>query len=143
MSALPDSLQTSGSMQQVAEQQPRRERPIVGHGSNSTYINRGCRCDRCKQAHTEYERGRRERAARRLEPGAALAPRQQDTLMFIEGFVRGAGFPPSLSEICEGLGLNSKSTAKAHLDALTRKGFIEWPFGRNFPRAYRVVRGQS
>lgn len=33
------------------------------HGKNSTYINHRCRCEKCKAAHAEYERGRRVIAA--------------------------------------------------------------------------------
>ncbi|GGM65080.1 hypothetical protein GCM10012275_39530 [Longimycelium tulufanense] len=37
--------------------------PIVrpAHGTNTRYAKHGCRCDLCRQAHTAYERERRER----------------------------------------------------------------------------------
>jgi len=37
--------------------------PMVkpAHGTNPRYAKHGCRCDACRQAHTAYERARRER----------------------------------------------------------------------------------
>lgn len=48
--------------EQLAEQtgQPA---PVVkpAHGTNSRYAKHGCRCAHCREAHTTYERARRER----------------------------------------------------------------------------------
>lgn len=33
------------------------------HGTANGYVNYGCRCDKCRQAWTEYARERRERKA--------------------------------------------------------------------------------
>jgi hypothetical protein len=46
----------------LAEQQG-HPAPAVkpAHGTNPRYAKHGCRCDACRQAHTAYERARRER----------------------------------------------------------------------------------
>lgn len=35
-------------------------RDDVPHGSYSTYVNHGCRCDACRQANTDYARHARQ-----------------------------------------------------------------------------------
>lgn len=44
-----------------------RPAPVVkpAHGTNSRYAKHGCRCALCREAHTAYERARRERRNRR------------------------------------------------------------------------------
>ncbi len=53
-----------------------------------------------------------------------LTPRQRQVLEFIDAEVRERGFPPSVREIGEAVGLSSSSTVHAHLTALQDKGFI-------------------
>ena len=53
-----------------------------------------------------------------------LTDRQRQTLSFIAETVGGRGYPPSVREICEALGLASSSTVHSHLQALQRKGYI-------------------
>lgn len=54
-----------------------------------------------------------------------LAPRQKVALEFIEVYIDRHGYPPTLKEIALGMGINSKSTALFHVNALERKGYIE------------------
>jgi repressor LexA len=53
-----------------------------------------------------------------------LTDRQRETLAFIAEAVTDHGYPPSVREICEALGLASSSTVHSHLQALQRKGYI-------------------
>ena len=53
-----------------------------------------------------------------------LTPRQQAILDFIKASVHQRGYPPSVREIGEGVGLRSSSTVHAHLSKLEEKGFI-------------------
>ena len=54
-----------------------------------------------------------------------LTDRQRQTLAFIAEEVKDKGYPPSVREICEALGLASSSTVHSHLQALQRKGYLE------------------
>ena len=51
-------------------------------------------------------------------------PRQQAILDVIKGFQREHGYPPSVREIGERVGLSSSSTVQSHLRTLQRKGLI-------------------
>ncbi len=68
--------------------------------------------------------------ARRSEDAAdpadvdALTPRQRQVLEFIDEQVRARGYPPSVREIGEAVGLSSSSTVHAHLAALQDKGYL-------------------
>jgi repressor LexA len=53
-----------------------------------------------------------------------LTPRQRQVLEFIDAEVRERGFPPSVREIGEAVGLSSSSTVHAHLAALQDKGYL-------------------
>lgn len=53
-----------------------------------------------------------------------LSSRQQQVQGFVREHVRDEGFPPTLSEIAEGVGLTRISTVNYHLNALMRKGWI-------------------
>jgi len=53
-----------------------------------------------------------------------LTPRQRQVLEFIDEEVRQRGYPPSVREIGEAVGLSSSSTVHAHLAALQDKGYI-------------------
>ena len=53
-----------------------------------------------------------------------LTDRQQAVLHFIEAFYEKEGFPPSLREICKGLGLASPGSLIKHVRALESKGRI-------------------
>ena len=51
-------------------------------------------------------------------------PRQQAILNVIRDFTREHGYPPSVREIGERVGLSSSSTVQSHLRTLERKGLI-------------------
>jgi repressor LexA len=53
-----------------------------------------------------------------------LTPRQREVLEVIEHFQRERGFPPSVREIGEAVGLTSPSTVHAHLGTLQKLGFL-------------------
>ncbi|WP_028545429.1 transcriptional repressor LexA [Paenibacillus taiwanensis] len=53
-----------------------------------------------------------------------ISSRQQAILEFIRTEVRLKGYPPSVREIGEAVGLASSSTVHGHLDRLEKKGFI-------------------
>jgi repressor LexA len=50
--------------------------------------------------------------------------RQLDILSFIRSQIKEKGYPPSVREIGEAVGLQSTSTVHGHLDRLERKGLI-------------------
>jgi repressor LexA len=54
-----------------------------------------------------------------------LTARQQEVLDFIENAIRTAGFPPSMREIGERLGITSTNGVSDHLKALERKGYLQ------------------
>src|SRR6478736_7105881 len=56
--------------------------------------------------------------------GARLTDRQRQVLEFIDAEVRRRGYPPSVREIGEAVGLSSSSTVHAHLAALQDKGYL-------------------
>jgi len=65
------------------------------------------------------------RAKRAEAPGlAALTGRQRQVLEFVDTEVRRRGYPPSVREIGEAIGLSSSSTVHAHLAALESKGYL-------------------
>lgn len=53
-----------------------------------------------------------------------LSNRQGDILEFIKSCVREKGYPPSVREIGEAVGLASSSTVHGHLERLEKKGYI-------------------
>ena len=53
-----------------------------------------------------------------------LTSRQRQVLEFIDAEVRDRGYPPSVREIGEAVGLSSSSTVHAHLAALQDKGYL-------------------
>lgn len=55
---------------------------------------------------------------------ASLTDRQRQVLEYIDGEVRHRGYPPSVREIGEAIGLSSSSTVHAHLAALESKGYL-------------------
>lgn len=55
---------------------------------------------------------------------AKISKRQQDILDFIKSEVKSKGYPPSVREIGEAVGLASSSTVHGHLARLESKGLI-------------------
>jgi repressor LexA len=53
-----------------------------------------------------------------------ITTRQREILEFIESQTRDRGYPPSVREIGEAVGLTSPSTVHSHLNTLTRLGYL-------------------
>ncbi|RME67198.1 MAG: repressor LexA [Nitrospirae bacterium] len=53
-----------------------------------------------------------------------LTMAQERVLEYVRRFVSERGYPPTVREICDAFGFKSPMAAKAHLDALERKGYI-------------------
>jgi len=53
-----------------------------------------------------------------------LTKRQQELLLFIEDYLKLHGFPPSIREMADHMGIRSTNGVNDHLKALERKGFI-------------------
>lgn len=53
-----------------------------------------------------------------------LTPRQQQILDYIKSQIKGTGYPPSVREIGQAVGLKSSSTVHAHLVQLEEKGYL-------------------
>ena len=70
-----------------------------------------------------------------------LTDRQRQVLEFIDGEVRERGYPPSVREIGEAVGLSSSSTVHAHLAALQDKGFLKRDPTK--PRAMELIYDSS
>jgi len=71
-------------------------------------------------------------------PGKPLTERQRQVLEFIDQETRDRGYPPSVREIGEAVGLSSPSTVHAHLAALQDKGYLRRDPTK--PRAIEVSR---
>lgn len=69
--------------------------------------------------------------------GREVTPRQQQILDFIRAQVHQRGFPPSVREIGQAVGLSSSSTVHSHLAALESKGLIRRDPSK--PRALEVL----
>jgi repressor LexA len=66
-----------------------------------------------------------------------LTERQRQVLEFIKGQVREKGYPPSVREIGEAVGLRSSSTVHGHLRRLESKGYIRRDPTK--PRAIEII----
>jgi repressor LexA len=66
-----------------------------------------------------------------------LTDRQRQVLEFIDAEIRERGYPPSVREIGEAVGLSSSSTVHAHLAALQDKGYLRRDPTK--PRAIELV----
>ena len=53
-----------------------------------------------------------------------LTQKQQMVLDFLKKEIKQNGYPPTVREICDAVGLSSTSTVHAHLETLERKGYI-------------------
>lgn len=70
-----------------------------------------------------------------------LSERQQQVLDFVRAKVAERGYPPSVREIGEALGLSSPSTVHSHLSALVRAGMIRKDPSK--PRALEVLGNEA
>lgn len=71
-----------------------------------------------------------------MEPGR-LTSRQKQILDYILDTVNGRGYPPSVREIGDAVGLSSPSTVHSHLSTLVREGFLRRDPSK--PRAIEVL----
>ena len=53
-----------------------------------------------------------------------LSAKQRQILEYMKAEVREKGYPPSVREICDAVGLKSTSTVHGHLSRLEKKGLI-------------------
>jgi repressor LexA len=65
-----------------------------------------------------------------------LKPRESQVLQAIIKLSEEKGYPPSVREICDRVGLSSSSSVHSHLKKLERKGYIKRPV--NSPRAIKI-----
>lgn len=72
---------------------------------------------------------------------AELSAKQLQILDFIKREVREKGYPPSVREICEAIGLKSTSTVHGHLSRLEKKGYIRRDPTK--PRAIEILDGAA
>lgn len=68
-----------------------------------------------------------------------LTTRQRDILEFVDAHVEGHGYPPTVREIGQAVGLTSPSTVHAHLARLESAGLIRRDATK--PRALEVIEG--
>jgi repressor LexA len=59
-----------------------------------------------------------------MSPQPTLTARQREVLEIIERHMQERGYPPSVREIGEAVGLTSPSTVHAHLAALQKRGYL-------------------
>lgn len=70
-----------------------------------------------------------------------ISKRQEDILSFIKEEVRLKGYPPSVREIAEAVGLASSSTVHGHLERLENKGYIRRDPTK--PRAIEILEPEN
>ncbi|HXE71283.1 MAG TPA: transcriptional repressor LexA [Candidatus Nitrosotenuis sp.] len=73
------------------------------------------------------------------ESKARLSRRQRQILDFIRQSVQSRGFPPSIREIGEAVGLSSSSTVHSHLRNLESKGYVKRNPSK--PRSIEILDG--
>jgi len=57
--------------------------------------------------------------------GKKSSEKQELILAFVNDYIKENGYPPSIREICKGVGLSSTSTVHAHLNNLMASGMIK------------------
>ena len=62
---------------------------------------------------------------------ARTTDKREAILRFITDFMRNQGYPPSVREICAGVGLASTATVHYHLNALKEEGLIHMDGKKN------------
>ncbi|WKZ21644.1 MAG: transcriptional repressor LexA [Candidatus Brocadiaceae baterium WH-1] len=68
---------------------------------------------------------------------SVLTKKQLEFFSFLKEYLHEKGYPPTVREIMQGLGLSSTNSIKKHLDILERKGYIRRQ--HNSPRAIEIV----
>jgi len=72
--------------------------------------------------------------------GKGLTRRQHEILTFIQRHSDAHGYPPSVREIGQALGLTSSSTVHSHLSALEKKGYLRRDPSK--PRAIEILKDE-
>ncbi len=67
-----------------------------------------------------------------------LTTKQKQVLDAIKTFIADHSFPPTNEELCEIVGVKSKSTMHTHLTKLREKGYVDWWDGS--PRTFRILK---
>ena len=66
-----------------------------------------------------------------------ITPKQQQILDYIKEEILSKGYPPTVREICEKVGLKSTSSVHSHLEALEKNGYIRRDATK--PRAIEII----
>jgi len=72
-----------------------------------------------------------------------LTPRQEEVLDLVLEALERRGYPPSIREICDSLGLSSTRGVLRHLEALEKKGFISRAPGARAIQVRDALRGAA
>ena len=70
-----------------------------------------------------------------------LSDRQRQVLDFLTKTVNDRGYPPSVREICDAVGLSSPSTVHSHLSSLVKAGYIRRDPSK--PRAIEILTDET
>ncbi|WP_420263804.1 transcriptional repressor LexA [Candidatus Magnetominusculus dajiuhuensis] len=62
---------------------------------------------------------------KRTDKQTKMTAKQSKVLEFIKDHLSQKGYPPTIREICKGFGFSSPLSAKQHVDALIRKGYLK------------------
>ena len=66
-----------------------------------------------------------------------ISKKQEEILEYIKSQIISKGYPPSVRDICEAVGLKSTSSVHAHLETLEKNGYIRRDPSK--PRAIEIV----
>ena len=77
---------------------------------------------------------------RKRDKRPELTAKQASILAFIARYIQQQGYPPTVREIGEEMGINSPNGTHGHLKALVKKGYIANQEGLN--RAIRLLEPQ-
>ncbi len=66
-----------------------------------------------------------------------ISAKQQEILDYLKDFTRQKGYPPTVRDICEAVGLKSTSSVHAHLSTLENNGYIRRDPAK--PRAIEII----
>ncbi|MBK9201704.1 MAG: transcriptional repressor LexA [Candidatus Obscuribacter sp.] len=72
-----------------------------------------------------------------MELTKPLPTRQKEVLSLIASFTEAQGYPPTLADLANSLGLKNRMTVHQHVAALRKKGLVHWEPGLN--RSLRVL----
>src|SRR3989338_8835171 len=67
-----------------------------------------------------------------------LNQKQQEIFDYIQSYIDGKGFPPSIREVCKAAGFSSPRAGQKYLEALEAQGYIQ---RENKPRGIKLLAG--